>query len=245
MGEHVKNIVKLMRELSYRHSLWTVFKDFIELSAIAISNAVDGRKYNERENRYLEVIGSYSKNEADIFPKMLSELILELEKEATDVLGKIYMELDLGNRWKGQFFTPMSICKACGAITVSDLKDTIKRKGFITVSEPACGGGAMIIGLALAMQEAGLNYQQSMLVTAADVDIMAVHMTYVQLSLLGIPAVICHGNSLTCEEYSHWVTPTYVLGGWRWRKQNQLADKEPVKLRLEENQQYSFLDLVG
>ncbi len=28
-----------------------------------------------------------------------------------DFLGELYMELELGNHWKGQFFTPYCVCK--------------------------------------------------------------------------------------------------------------------------------------
>lgn len=39
-------------------------------------------------------------------------------------------------------------------------------------------------------------------------------MAYVQLSLLHIPAVVYHGNSLTVETWSTWRTPAHVLGFW-------------------------------
>ncbi len=42
-------------------------------------------------------------------------------------------------------------------------------------------------------------------------------MACVQFSLLGISAIIQHGNSLTLEEFSRWYTPAHVLGGWRWK----------------------------
>ncbi len=32
-------------------------------------------------------------------------------------------------------------------------------------------------------------------------------MTYIQLSLYGIPAVVIHGNTLTQEAWSEWFTP--------------------------------------
>ncbi|MCQ9372281.1 hypothetical protein NQ024_13740, partial [Corynebacterium sp. 35RC1] len=41
-----------------------------------------------------------------------------------------------------------------------------------------------------------------------------VHMTYVQLALLHIPAVVILGNSLMLEEREVWYTPAHVLGGW-------------------------------
>jgi hypothetical protein len=77
----------------------------------------------------------------------------------------------------------------------------------------------MIIGLAHAMKDRDINFQQCMYAVCQDVDIKAVHMAYVQLSLLGIPAVIIHGNSLTVEELSRWYTPMHFVGGWDWKLQ--------------------------
>ena len=51
-------------------------------------------------------------------------------------------------------------------------------------------------------------------ITATDVDLKCVHMAFLQLSLLNIPAVVVHGNSLSLEEYSHWFTPAHILNGW-------------------------------
>jgi hypothetical protein len=83
-----------------------------------------------------------------------------------------------------------------------------------------------------------------MLVEAIDLDIKAVHMCYLQLSLLGIPAIVRHGNSLSLEMFSDWITPMYVFGGWWYRKQKQPKEKT-VELQLEANGQYSMFNLVG
>jgi type I restriction-modification system DNA methylase subunit len=231
MNEHKRNIIKLIEQASYRHSSWQVFSDFVEMVALSISNSVDSRQYKERELRYLDIIRTYEHKEGELFPQMFAELVLALQDETTDVLGEIFMEMELGSKWKGQFFTPMSVCRMCGAMTVSDMKDKIKELGFITVQEPAVGGGAMVIGLALAMQDIGINYQQSMVVTTIDVDLKAVHMCYIQLSLLGIPAIVCHGNALTSnlDVYSEWKTPAYIIGGWWYRKQKKPQKKIEYK----------------
>ena len=73
----------------------------------------------------------------------------------------------------------------------------------------------MVIALAHAMKDLGINYQQHLHVTAVDVDAKCVHMAYLQLALLHIPAVIVHGNSLSLEEHAHWYTPAHILDGWR------------------------------
>jgi len=87
----------------------------------------------------------------------------------------------------------------------------------VTAQEPAAGSGAMIIALAQEIREAGINYQQHLHVTAVDVDPKCVHMSYLQFSLLHIPALIIHGNSLSLEEFDHWHTPAHILDGWSWK----------------------------
>jgi hypothetical protein len=96
----------------------------------------------------------------------------------------------------------------------ADLKERIAARGFVTAREPAVGTGAMVIALAQAMREAGINYQQHLHVTAVDVDVKCVHAPYAQLSLLHIPAVVVHGDSLSLEKWGHWHTPAHILDGW-------------------------------
>jgi hypothetical protein len=62
-------------------------------------------------------------------------------------------------------------------------------------------------------------------VVAQDLDLKACHMAYVQFSLLHIPAVVVHGNTLACEERSRWNTPAHVMGGWDWK----LRRPEPMR----------------
>lgn len=212
---HKKNMIKLFEKLAYRHNLWTVYSDFLEMSAISISNSVDLMNRPKREKRYLDIIAGYSKEEGQIFPQLFAELVMSLEKETTDVLGEIFMELQLGNKWKGQIFTPIHVSRLMGELSLQNVDAIIREKGFITVNEPAAGGGSTIIGLALALKDKGFNYQKNMVVTAVDLDIKAVHMCYIQLSILGIPAVVFHGDTLRMEVFEEWRTPFYMLYGWQ------------------------------
>lgn len=234
-SDSYKNLIKSINKVSYRHNAWKVFSDFLEMSAIAISNSVDLIHRKEREKRYLEIINSYEKEDQEIFPEMFAYLVNALEYELdtrgpTDVLGKLFHELELHNKWKGQFFTPIHICEAMGMMTVEDKEHFIKEKGFITVAEPCVGSGAMVLGFAKAMQEKGLNYCSQMVVTAQDIDIKCVHMTYIQLSLYGIPAKIIHGNSITFESWAEWFTPTYILDGWMFKQYKVERSKEMSKI---------------
>lgn len=216
-AQHRKNIIKLMQENSYRHPLYDVFRDFTEMAALAVSNSVDLANKGQREERYMAVVKKYSSEEASRFPKMLGELTSALELQPGDVLGEVFSELDLTDSSRGQFFTPYDVCKMMAQMQVGtgeDIRARIKERGFVTVSEPACGAGAMVVAMADAMHQLGINYQQHMHVTAVDIDPRAVHMAYLQFSLLGIPAVVILGNALTLEEHEHWRTPLHMLGMW-------------------------------
>jgi len=72
----------------------------------------------------------------------------------------------------------------------------------------------MIIALAQALREKKINYQQQLHVTAMDIDPLCVHMSYVQCTLLHIPALICHGDTLRGTISSQWRTFAHTMGLW-------------------------------
>lgn len=212
-----RQLAKLLQANAYRHHLWDVFGDFVEMAALSISNSVDLLNREAREARYMQIIGKYKPEEQQRFPQMFAELVMEMEHDPGDVLGTLFGELELGNAARGQFFTPFHICELMASLTIGDADNAraeVARKGFITVNEPCVGAGAMVIAFAHAAQNVGLNFQQQVHVTAQDVDPRAVHMAYVQFSLLHIPAVVILGNTIAAEVRERWCTPAHVLGFW-------------------------------
>lgn len=237
-ADHRKHIVRTIQRLSHRHSVWHVFADFCEMSALAIANAVDWPQRDAREAEYLRLVKRYTKEEMAEFPAMYGALVEAMEPGAADdlaaypsgrdVLGGVFHELELHNHWTGQYFTPYSVARMMAEMTVHDATTAIiAERGYVTAQEPACGSGVMVIALADALAARKINYQQSLHVTAVDVDIKCVHMAYVQFSLLHIPAVIVHGNSLTLEEHSHWYTPAHIMGLWGMKLFRERAEAPP------------------
>jgi hypothetical protein len=49
-------------------------------------------------------------------------------------------------------------------------------------------------------------------------------MAYVQFSLLHVPAVIIHGNTLSFEEFGRSYTPAHIMGGWAWKLRRDSTD---------------------
>lgn len=211
----MKEIIDEFKMLATHKDMWQVYKEFLELSAIAYSNICDKAQAKDREERYLEIIKTYKSGQADHIAKILALIVLEMEKDPQDILGKIFMELGLGSSWTGQVFTPQNLADMLAELSFKE--DEIKERGYITVLEPAVGGGVTIIGLAKVMLKKGYNPQKQLLAICGDIDIKAVHMAYIQLSMLGIPAIVRHQDTLTQEIMSAWYTPNYILDLWRYK----------------------------
>jgi len=229
LNKHQNAFVKLFKSNCHRHADYRVFSDFCEISAIALSNAVDKTQFEEREKRYFEIIADYKKDELKRFAEMLSHVTDSLESGMHDCLGELFMDLELSSHWKGQYFTPYSLCKMM-ALMVFEPETAIKQKGFVTLNEPAAGAGAMVVAYADSMKDKKINYQQHLHATAMDIDTTAVHMAYIQLSLCGIPATVLHGNALSNEVWGHWFTPMHVLGNWNMRLRFDRATTEAHEL---------------
>lgn len=219
-------LARVLNSFGHRHRIDQVFFDWIEMCALSLSNSVDRRQYADREARYMAIVGRYSKEEAMLMAEMFSLLILTLERGFDSPFHTLISKLELGSagtrKRMGQYFTPFNVSYMMAQMILGSadkLAEQVAEKGYITVMEPACGAGGMILAVAKVLEEAGINFQKHLHVTAVDIDGACVCMTYVQASLIGIPAVILQGNSLgpPKDMQAQWFTPFHVLFGWNRR----------------------------
>jgi len=206
-----KLFIKTFDSIAKQNHRYTVFSDFVTISAISLHNAVN--KLDHLEAEYMEIIKKYSKEEALLFSKLLGIVIDLLEDEPKDVLGELYMELNLGNAKTGQFFTPNSVSELMAKISYDDDLKELK-KPFITLSEPACGAGGMVLAFTKVMLSHNHNPAERLWVQCIDIDRIAAFMCYIQLSLWNIPAQVYIGNTLTLEFRERFFTPAHYLNGW-------------------------------
>ncbi len=228
--DYIKEFISKLETLDRSKNIAEVFNDFTTLSLCSLSQPF----YRSRniELRYNNTICKYTKEQAEEFSKLLAFLISGLEEKHQDFLGQIYSNLNLGNSKKGQFFTPYSISRMMAEINFTDLKSEIDNKGFITLLEPGCGSGGMIIAYAETMKNKGYNYQHKLYAEAVDIDEICFKMTYIQLSLLGIPARVLRGDSLKMMYYEVFYTPFYFLSNFKYKlqqaKQEEIVDKPQI-----------------
>ena len=195
-NKHRDEIIRLIKYLSGAYSLNEVFSDFVMCTAISIQNScnlIHNNVWKEREEKYKKTVHKY---ELDIFREMFAQLVMAYDEDISDILGDIYMNLNLGRKGIKQYFTPDSLT----ALMV-EIEDKNNDKDIIKIHEPAVGSGGMIIAYALQLKNKGINYQEKLKVLAQDLDWKAVYMSYIQFSLLGIDATVVQGDTLI-EPYS-------------------------------------------
>jgi hypothetical protein len=188
---------KILGCLSHRHDARHVFDGFTRLAACALAAGT-------REKEYLEEAKRWERAELDLFAEALGALILEMEKHPfEDIIGEYYMEFALsqkGQQWNGEFHTPKPICDLMARMTLGDVS-SLPTDGPITVCEPACGAGAMILSFAEACSP---EVRRRLRVTAIDISRTACDMTFINTTLWSIPTRVIHGNTLSMEYWSAW-----------------------------------------
>ena len=205
---HTDKLVEEIRSLGQTYGINHVFSTFLELMALSLSVETDPACPEERKKRREELEAGMEQSEATAYARMVALLYMavrEYEDDPMDILGTVYHELRLNNEWNGQFFTPDHISRLMAMITGLPPEDN--DGGVITINEPACGSGTLVIGAVWAMKQKAFDYRSKTLFIAQDIDIRCVWMTYIQLCLYKVPAVVIHGNTLTVEEWSRWYTP--------------------------------------
>jgi len=191
------------------------WSDFVAMTACSISNAVDKSMYEQRERLYMRTIQGYTRAELDNMAHLVALTALALEENPEqDFLGDIYTSLGLLNKNNGQVFTPYPVAKMMALSLCANWAERIAEKGFVSVNDPCCGSGVMLIAAANVAKEQGINYQHSVVFVGQDIDFTVAMMAYIQLSLLGCVGYIGVGDALLPDPPSRdkiWQMPMNAL----------------------------------
>ena len=260
-----KEFLDVFSTMCRSRSSWQVWADVMTAIACSLSNSVDKtpKRYDAREKEYEECIKRLGS--VELPAQLMGIIVMALERNPDqDFLGKMYLNLNLGNHWKGQFFTPYDVCRIMAEITVGEKEQTeLERKGYLSVCDCACGAGATLLAAANTFQRRKINYQRDVMFVGQDIDRVVGLMCYIQLSLLGCPGYvviadaltnpICGSNIAPCEKENQefWYTPFYHRPIWTARRIKEalglgaLMDKEPEVIempKIPDGEHYFFFD---
>jgi len=206
-----KQFIKAFDRLAHHRERHDVLADFLELTVCAIRKTTlpPGAAADAMEDQYMAVVKRNTAEDVRAMPELLGIASLAVQEGGCDFLGQVVVDLELPNAHMGQFFTPYDVSRMMAEITLGDAGETMKERGFITLHEPASGAGGMIIAAADVIEKQGFDIGRQLYVDATDLSPMCFRMTYLQVSLRGIPATVQRGNSLSREMFDQAVTPAF------------------------------------
>lgn len=216
------DFINTLKNIDQTKSLCEVFQDFVFFSAAFFRNSVGqlDSLYMDMniENEYIQRMKRYeSPKSKNGFGELLA-LLIEMHSTKQlpyDVLGSIYMELEIGNQHIGQYYTPSALCDVMADLALKNFPSIIEKQGFVTVSDPACGSGATLLSCVKVFIENKYRVENTLYIEATDIDRHAALMCYVQLTLWAVPCKIYVGNSLTMEMRETWCSFMYFMKGWK------------------------------
>jgi len=198
MNDNKEILSQLNSLLQSGNSSYDIFNDFIDLILFALQGD---------DESYLKIVHKYPNTkpighrEIDFFHTAFQLLQYEMRETNSDVLGELYMQWNMSNKYKGQFFTPKNVASMMAQIT----NPTGGR-----ILDPSCGSGVMLVEAIKTMKHEDLDkaafYGQ-------DIDLTCVKMTALNLCFFNVNGYVIQGNTLTMECNKVYQTGRSIYGG--------------------------------
>jgi hypothetical protein len=206
-----KQFIKAFESLAHHRERHDVLADFLDMAVCALRKTTlpPGPAADAIENQYMAVVKRNKPEDVRKIPELLAVTALAMQEGGCDFLGQVVGVLGLITGHMGQFFTPYDLSRMIAEMTLDTVDELIAEQGFVTVQEPACGAGGMIIAAADVLARKGYDIGQCLYVDATDISPMCFKMSYLQASLRGIPATIRRGNTLSLEMFDQAHTPAF------------------------------------
>jgi len=106
-----------------------------------------------------------------------------------DILGSLFMRLDVNSVRAGQYFTPWPIAEMMARMTFDreEFLRLVKERGSVSVCDPACGSGVMLLAFGKVVHDAlGRDGTNGLRLYGTDIDSRCVAMCRIQLRMNGL-----------------------------------------------------------
>lgn len=173
------------------YSSFTIFNDWLDLMLYALQRD---------DPHYLEIVNKYKNPEIDYFCKAFALLLIEMQNTSDDVLGQLYMQWNINNKCRGQFFTPKHIASMMAQI--------LSPKGRIF--DPCCGSGIMLVEALKSMSEEDI---MNSAFYGQDIDLTCVKICTLNLLFFNVDGYVIWGDSLLPECKKVYQTKRTNTGG--------------------------------
>lgn len=214
MQEHYKRVLKALENYRFKKNILNVFTDVVGIMALRLSILCDPYKADERKEELKRLCKDYDEKELRNLLNLFHEMMRDLPSEPTDALGWLYMQLiPKSANTQGKVYTPVHVAGLMCEMTFNrdEFDKKVENDGVFEIYDPCCGGGVFCISYVNLLNKQKINYTEKVIFHLEDLDITAVHMTYIQMSYLGASAIILHKNTLTMQTFDTFRTGGYIL----------------------------------
>lgn len=207
----LKSFNSLFFSFRYKYDLYTLFDDLLTIIICCLARETE-------EELYFETIKKYTKEELEIFPKLLGELFLiyanaKVTEQWADPLGDYYEALASNSKKSafGQYFTPKPLCNI-----MAQLIQEPNQWGK-TINEPCAGSGRFIL--------ASNNFNPGNYFVAQDLDAICCKMTAINMCLHEIRGEVHNMDTLRMDNIRLSYSINY---DWHKHKTPLILLKRPV-----------------
>ena len=199
------------------------FAILMELMAISLSNVVKHPEWEEREKQYLQTIKTIDVEAAAAAAGFIMNWFSQ-QPEPIDLLGPFHTWVGMDNTGTGQFFTPWHISVMTAKMqfgSKEDVEKQIKDKGYISIADPTCGAGGMLVAAANALSGLDIDPRKAIYY---GIELMptTAYTAFVQCALYDLPAIIQHGDSMQMQMHQTFATVRY----WEVMGKQQIAEEQ-------------------
>ncbi|MBL0928887.1 MAG: N-6 DNA methylase, partial [Alphaproteobacteria bacterium] len=208
-------IAKILRGVAPHSDTRETFRAWIEALTVALGGELQGRASKSqasdiarRKRAIADIVKAAAGRTADrASVERVRAAFVEMTRIAAsasragdpDLIGKLFMGLDWGNDYRGQFFTPPDLARLTAHMSIGQhLEDRTApapgERPFFHVMEPACGAGAMLVMAKEVIDARGEALDW--LADGVELDHLTAKMAFVQCALAAVPARIWRGDAI-------------------------------------------------
>lgn len=170
------------RVFSYMHP-YELYRKWLEAVWVFVNAPYD-------LDTFKKTLDAYTPEQGKEFGRLFNLYVDAVERlPYRDVLGSLFMELDVKSVQAGQYFTGFDLALFMARMQFSkeSFEAIVKEKGVVTVMDPAVGSGVMLLAFASVVDEAlGREGVNRLRLYGNDIDLRCVHMCRIQLRMNGL-----------------------------------------------------------
>jgi len=181
-NQHVKELLMGLENnhvFPHKHS-YDLYRDWLEAVWAFLNIPAEPEAYKKTLDRYTREQGEELGRLFSLYAQAAEELRFQ------DILGELFMQLDLKSVRAGQFFTPWHIAEMMARMQFGPkpFQETVERQGYVSVMDPAVGSGVMLLAFAKVVHDAlGWDGLAKLRLYGTDIDERCILMCRIQLRM--------------------------------------------------------------